>query len=99
MYGAYAAWVATVLCIVLCISERTASIAQDGLAHESLSAEELLYLTIGYDWLLFRSGRSVCINQSIGYYSADGLAHSIPTSYSIAFLFRRLLIVDSVNVA
>ncbi len=54
----YAAWVAT----VLCISERTARIAQDGLAHESLSAEELLYLTIGYDWLLFRSGpvRSVC---------------------------------------
>jgi hypothetical protein len=63
MYGAYAAWVAS----VLCIGERTAlkhCIAQDGLAHESLSAEELLYLTIGYDWLLFRSGRSVCINQS-----------------------------------
>ena len=32
-------------------------IAQDGLAHESLSAEELLYLTIAYDWLLFRSVR------------------------------------------
>lgn len=27
--------------------------SQDGLVHQSLSAEEILYLTVGYDWCLF----------------------------------------------
>jgi myotubularin-related protein 14 len=30
------------------------SLWADGEVHKSLSAKEMLYLTIGYDWLLFR---------------------------------------------
>ena len=28
----------------------------DGLAHDSLSAQEMLFLTVAYDWMLFGYG-------------------------------------------
>ena len=38
------------------------SLWADGEAHKSLSAKEMLYLTIGYDWLLFRYSNFIYFN-------------------------------------
>ena len=76
------------------------SLWADGLIHTSLNANEILYLTLSYDWLLFhhylkdRSARG----EDILYFCFTFLQHITSDEYSISTIDKSLCSVSFIPI-